>query len=296
MISPRYAQMASRVLARAEAFGPPPDPSPEARASAITQIAHAIRVGARVRRARRVAMGMAAIAAVFAVSFGVARYTARLSPSSLARDEAAPVVDTRIVARPVEPGAAIFVSRAMGAQAPLANDAVIAAGSRLVTPAGVSAMLSFSTGTSVMLAKSSDLTVVGEGETQVLRLDAGSVDLHVAKLHGHERFLVDTVDAEVEVRGTRFRVSLVPSEPSCGGGAVTRVAVVEGVVVVRHAGVESRVAAGEEWPSGCVAPSRPAPLRFTPARRGPLMEGAQSSSLRAENALFAEAVAAKHRK
>jgi hypothetical protein len=48
------------------------------------------------------------------------------------------------------------------------------------------------------------MTVGGEGSTQAFRLEAGSLDLKVAKLQDKQRFLVDTPNIEVEVRGTQF--------------------------------------------------------------------------------------------
>jgi hypothetical protein len=131
------------------------------------------------------------------------------------------------------------------------------------------------------------MTVADEGAVQVLRLDTGSIDLHVAKLSGASRFLVQTPDAEVEVRGTQFRVSIVAPESSCGAGTRTRVAVSEGVVVVRHEGIEARVTPGAEWPIGCVRAASlatPAPVN---------VRGVGVSTLAEQNNLFASAVAAK---
>ena len=116
------------------------------------------------------------------------------------------------------------------------------------------AALAFASGTSALLGESSDLTVDGDEAMQVLRLAAGSVDLHVAKVSADRRFLVTTPDAEVEVRGTKFRVAIGPADPSCLEDALTHLVVTEGAVVVRHAGVEKRVGAGEQWPSDCIPP------------------------------------------
>jgi len=75
----------------------------------------------------------------------------------------------------------------------------------------------------------------------------------VAKLAPDQRFVIRTTDAEVEVRGTKFQVSYAAPSPNCAGGTPTRVAVSEGLVIVRHHGTESRVAAGESWPK-CAEP------------------------------------------
>ena len=69
---------------------------------------------------------------------------------------------------------------------------------------------------------------------------------------------------------------------------MTHLVVTEGAVVVRHAGVEKRVAAGEQWPGDCIPPveiSAPAPsAAATPS---------VASSLGEQNDLFAEAIVAK---
>jgi hypothetical protein len=160
-------------------------------------------------------------------------------------------------------------------------------------------MLAFATGTDVALGEAADMTIADEGATQALRLDHGSIDLHVAKLSADQRFLVETPDAEVEVRGTAFRVSLVPPDATCGSGTPTRVAVSEGVVVVRHAGIESRVEAGQQWPSWCMQASAVAsahPSSGSPATRGSTAPApAPASSLGEQNDMFADAMAAKRR-
>lgn len=87
----------------------------------------------------------------------------------------------------------------------------------------------------------------------------------MTKLKAGERFVVTTPDSEVEVRGTHFQVTVVPPDEACGQGLVTRVAVSEGVVVVRSLGHEIRVEAGHSWPLGC--PERTAsPVRSMPER------------------------------
>ena len=233
-----------------------------------------------------------AAASVALAAFGGYRFAARGSPVAVAPTALAPVA--QIVAHPVGGGSSVVVS---GAQAPLDEGRLLGAGSRVVTPANGRAMLSFSTGSTVLLREGTDMTVATEGAAQVLRLDAGSVELHVAKLTSTQRFLVDTPDSEVEVRGTRFSVSVVPPDPACGAGVRTRVAVSEGVVVVRHAGVEDRVALGEAWPAGCtrIGPStamagvRSASNTPTPAA---LPAG---STLADQNDLFAAAAAANRR-
>ena len=97
------------------------------------------------------------------------------------------------------------------------------------------------------------------------------------------------------MRGTAFKVSLVSPDAACGGGTPTRVGVTEGVVVVRHAGVESRVEAGQQWPSGCTQPLVAARASSgSSAAHGPAA-AAPASSLGEQNDMFADAMAAKRR-
>jgi hypothetical protein len=229
---------------------------------------------------------------------GGSRYLARHASTDGAAVAAGTV---QIVAHPAAGGASLVVS---GGQAPLVEGRSLAAGSRIVTPPNGRADLSFSTGTSVALGEGADLSIVEESGSQVLRLSAGFVDLHVAKLSPGQRFIVETADAEVEVRGTRFRVGVAEPSPSCGGGAATRVTVTEGVVVVRHAGVESRIEAGGHWP---IAPSACAPLENAPLAAAAGVKSSagashparsarsQASDLAEQNDLFAEASSARRR-
>jgi hypothetical protein len=96
------------------------------------------------------------------------------------------------------------------------------------------------------------------------------------------------------VRGTAFRVFLVPSDRKCGGGTPTRVAVSEGTVVVRQGGQESRIEAGQQWPSGCSASAsagHPAPAIASHVATASV----PASSLGEQNNLFGEAMSAKRR-
>ena len=128
--------------------------------------------------------------------------------------------------------------------------------------------------------------------------DIGSIELHIAKLAPDHRFIVGTPDSEVEVRGTRFTVGVVPADPGCGAGVRTRVAVTEGVVVARrHSGIEDRIAVGEQWPSGCIHAAADAPGMTIKQAAGVAAVVAPStgSSLADQNDLFAVAAAAKRR-
>ena len=104
-------------------------------------------------------------------------------------------------------------------------------------------------GTTLEVDPRSELQLVRADVERWFRLARGAVSAHVTKLKAGERFVVATPDAEVEVRGTRFQVTVVPPDEACGQGVGrTRVgAVSEGVVVVRSLGHEVRVEAGHHW-------------------------------------------------
>jgi len=127
----------------------------------------------------------------------------------------------------------------------------------------------------------------------------------LAKLRDGERFIVRTPDAEVEVRGTAFRLARVAAGAGCRGGMTTKLSVFEGLVVVRVGGRENRVAAGQEWKADCVkrdempssdvasSPETKAAgssERVSDAPAAPIARGLQPM-----NDLFAEAMDAKRR-
>jgi hypothetical protein len=285
--APRYARLAGQVLARHTSTVSADPPSAEARAEAIVAIERALERGTRRKRAI-VWSGALLAAATVAIALGALRHVAH--GASASADPGPPPRASPIVGYPLGGGASVWLGAAGG---PLTEGGRLGAGSRVETRPNGRAALAFASGTSAMLGESADLTVDGDEATQVLRLAAGSVDLHVAKVSADHRFLVATPDAEVEVRGTKFRVTIGPADPSCSEDAVTHLVVTEGAVVVRHAGVEKRVSAGEQWPGDCIAPveiSAPAPPSAAPAATASVV-----SSLGEQNDLFAEAILAKHR-
>ena len=81
---------------------------------------------------------------------------------------------------------------------------------------------------------------------ELVALEDGAVRFSVRHLEIGERFLVRTRDAEVEVRGTIFRVE-------ARLGQIRAVAVTEGRVEVRFAGTVTLLAAGESWSPGAPA-------------------------------------------
>lgn len=291
MSAPRYAWLASRMFVR-EGEPEAPPPSPEERALAIQTIAAAL--SERAQRRQMARWGWASVAAVAAVAAAVGGTRHVLRHDAPVAVAPSPAPSIQIVAHPIGSGASVLVS---GAPAPLADGRQLPEGSHLVTPSNGQATLAFSTGTSVTLGEGTDLTINGDSAMQQLRLATGWVGLHVAKLGPGQRFLVDTSDAEVEVRGTQFRVSIARPDPACGGGTPTRVSVTEGVVTVRHEGVESRVAAGEQWPAGCSDSAGSGALQkwtVSPSTKGAGVSAALSASTLAErNDLWEQVVTAK---
>ena len=100
--------------------------------------------------------------------------------------------------------------------------------------------------------RASRLTALGA--TQRFDVESGTLEADVAKVPLGGRFIVATGDAEVEVKGTRFEVAVVPTASACAPFARTQVMVQEGVVVVRFAGGEVRLPAGSVWPA-CPPPA-----------------------------------------
>lgn len=299
MNAPRYARLAGKLLADRERVSTQP-PAPDDRARAIAAVRRAIEQRGRAWRRARWIAGVAAAAAAVAVAGAVVHYVAR---SRAIASTMAPA-PTSVVARSGEVGIvghAVAGSAsvvAAGDVAPLAEGRPLVAGDRVVTGHEGRVLLAFSTGTSALLDHDAEVAIDALGASEQLRLDSGSIDLHVAKQAPDERFLVRTPDADVEVRGTRFRVSIAPADASCGGGTVTRVAVFEGVVVVRHAGSEARLAAGDQWPGSCASASQGVAASATAApalvaRTAPA--ASRGSTLSEQNDLFAQAMAAKRR-
>lgn len=227
--------------------------TPARREEAIAKLAEAIRARAAVDRRRRALGTLAVAAGVLAVVGGgwaaaTHRSGAVASAPDLGRME----------------GEGVTVLRDGHAEAPAVGTR-IAEGAELRIATGAEAKLAFDSGTQVTVGSGARVRLVEQRKQKRFALEEGWLAAKVAKLGAEERFVVTTADAEVEVRGTAFRLALAVPDPSCSVATPTRLEVSEGVVVVRHAGGEERVAAGESWPRGCVAPkSAAAPSSASP--------------------------------
>jgi hypothetical protein len=192
----------------------------------------------------------------------------------------------------------VFVVRDEGHRVALAAGGRLAPGAVVSTTEG-DALLVLRSSSKVAIEEASTASILDDGATERIELERGGVTSTVAKRGPGQRFIVRTPDAEVEVRGTVFRVSRLPSE-QCG--METRVHVDEGRVVVRAAPGETTLDPGGDWASRCEAASaaRTAPhAAAVPAREARAERDVParppSSELAAQNALFADAMTAKAR-
>lgn len=302
---PRFASAAAKLLR-----GSLPEDKPKAgdRVRGIATIERAMLARARRRRLKWAGAAVVSCAAAFLlVSAG--RWTSARRPTG-------PVVSINV--SPAGHGAAL---RAGDHAEALPERAELASGQRIETPADGGASLRLSTGTSMDLGGSTSFQVDSQGSVERFSLQQGELSAHVAKLSVGQRFIIGTPDAEVEVRGTRFRVRVLDKAGACGSGSRTRLEVTEGIVEVRASGTTVDVVAGQRWPSDCAepeskypataAPSLPGmvpspsasvdathtpvrrPLSIGPADQAPSVReiGEQASELAQQNDSFAEGVA-----
>lgn len=242
MNSPRYARIVARLLAEEPLTSV--EPSDLKRAQAIDVIAQALIAKTR-RRARRVWIsGFASVAAAGLLGYAGIRQFSAADPA-----QSVPAVSA--VVRPTGRGSAILDQA--GKQA-LLSPLSLQQGGRLVAGDTGGASVRLSTGTELAVEHDTSLEFESAGPIQRFFLSQGVLQAKVAKLRDGQRFVVRTPDAEVEVRGTAFRVSIVEPDANCANGARTRVSVSEGLVEIRGAGASTYIHPGETWPAGC-APS-----------------------------------------
>lgn len=297
MNTPRYAAGAAKLIAR---HLPRATPEGLERERSVATIGRAML--ARSRRRRWLGMGGAlSVAAALLLVVKLA------GPYWQPDQTSARVL---ISASPSGQGAAL---QAGELALPLSPRAALEAGQQIQTPADGGATLQFSTGTSMTLAGATAFRVERQGAVEHFSLQRGELSAQVAKLTHGQRFIVTTPDAEIEVRGTRFRLSVLAQSASCGVGGRTRLEVSEGVVEVRASGRVIDVKAGQHWPLDCgieAAPGAdpvalPAPTdaaapppklvadatnTTTPSDEGE-RKRERASALAAANDLFAEGVA-----
>jgi ferric-dicitrate binding protein FerR (iron transport regulator) len=268
------------------------------RQQGITLVAQAIAERTRRRRWQRIGLiagGLSAAAAVFVIAGFIGAQRAAQEAKACegaACDEAALARVGTVAGRPFEPGQSIVAGR------------------------GRSTLIEFGPATRIALDESTELEYRQGDGTRRFGLVRGVVHLDVAKLQPGQRFLVETGDTEVEVRGTSFDVA-TGSESGCASPR-TRVEVSHGVVDVRFRGKTFRVHQGQHWPERCeveaaiavpaAAPESPAPSSAEPQAAAPRVRAARhaktpgaaprpaptrESELAAQNDLYSEAVAAR---
>ena len=303
MIGPRYAELAGKALAH-QGDAPPLPPAPNDRARAIGAIEAALAMKARRKRQLRWGMGAASVAAAVAMVVTAGMLASRDASLETARSvypsmsagmgtPASPVL--------VGQGGDVVVITGAGLTSAPSEGTSLARGSHLVARRGGHAILAFATGTRLSVDEGGDLAVVDDG--QIFALRAGSMRADVVKLASDERFVVRTPDAEVEARGASFRIAIAPATSACGDGAVTRVTVFEGVVVVKRGTTQAEIGGGEDWPRGCVAGLAASPISADLGAAKPSVAAPRpsesdvassgGSSLAKQNDLFAQAVAQK---
>lgn len=324
MRTPQHASgLAALIRARVQAAedAAVEGPSEASRAQAIEAIARSLQARRAAMRAarRRRAVGMVAAAAVLVLGAGYAAKRALHPADGSGTASTSAGAENQVSLK--EQGAGGEIQRADGSKGAFGNDVSLGQGSRVLASAGGTVHLAFATGTELDLSEKGTLEVAETGSTQAFKLERGSVSAHVAKLSQGKRFLVRTSDAEVEVRGTRFSVTVAPPA-SCENGTSTRVAVQEGVVVVRGTSGEVTLRAGDSWPrcetteaakpketlarvetgpaKASSAAGTAATVAITPvtpatsqAPSGPSVSAAPASSLAEQNALFKNALADK---
>jgi hypothetical protein len=228
------------------------------RARGIHTIALALAAKKQRRVRRRWAFGLvAAVAASVIAAIGVRKLS---SADTRGRSES-----VSAMAKPNGNGATLW---GLAGSQVLQNAARLQQGGRLVAGKDGGATVRLSTGTELTVEHDTTLAFESANDLERFFLSQGVLRAQVAKLADGQRFIVRTDDAEVEVRGTAFRVEIVPPDAACGNGTRTRVSVSEGLVEVRGAGASTYLHPGQSWPLDCAVPSLA--TTATPASRGPL--------------------------
>lgn len=256
-------------------------------------MAGAMRAERRKERWRRAGRVMTAVAAAVVV-FAIARRAWKERHETATHPPPSPAASAMFVrGTPV-------VER-QGARTALSNGLPLVAGDRVVVEPGARTTIALPNGTSIAIEDQTELVLESVGPQIRFDLGRGAVHADVAKLGADERFVIRTVDAEVEVHGTSFDVMRVAPDPSCGDGTSTRVRVREGVVSVRFAGKEAFIHPNEVWPADCGSVIAATPVasvatvepHATRAGSAPSRPSVPSSTLAAQNDLFEKAIAKK---
>lgn len=207
----------------------------------------------REQRRRRYGFACGALALLVSVLLALS-FVVRREPKQWVAEAAPNAGGVRLVA-----GSA-SLKAGQGFEALEPGDVSLADNPILVTRAKEGAELTLQSETALSLGPSSEVGIAFErpkagGFDERVRLRTGRVALAVPKLGKRETLAVETRDAIVEVRGTRFSVSVVERPPL---ESYTEVEVFEGRVLVRGGTSTAALVAGQSWRSIDAPPSEPA--------------------------------------
>jgi len=263
MSGERYAEQARRWVRAARPEAPPRLPSDRHRLVGAVQ--GALRTRRRKRMVVRSVTVLGAAAAALALVLtrpDVHGHLTAQAPAPAPAKASTHARDLTVVRANTDGSSGIALGEDV--VKPVRRGMMLQPGIQLVAPNAGDVQIGTAQGTLLTLEPGGTLTVTEATETQRFALLRGAVRARVTKLAPGERFLINSVDAEIEVHGTQFRVALVEGDAGCAVHSTTRVSVTEGVVSVRSAGQEVRLHPGEEWPAGC-APVRVAAEVAKPA-------------------------------
>ncbi len=235
-----YSELAARVLKRKSVT---PRESGLSRDRGIAIIAQAMKESSRAkRRLRWWVSGAVTTAAAAAAVLTLPHYLRHSHDAGVAHHAA-----------PAACAAAAGTSNA-GIDIGHMNGREVVPGGVMQADLGHPARVDFDSGTRMALDGNTMLAYDEGATNHRFSLSRGSVHLEVAKLKKGQRFLLNTADAEVEVRGTVFDVTVLDNSNGCEQR--TRVSVKEGLVEVRTASELRSLRAGEDWTARCSAVSK----------------------------------------
>lgn len=251
----RYSQIAAMLVRRAWRDG-----SPDSAEAPPPRVIGAVarELGARGRRRLATRWAGVGLASASAVAAGAWLMWSLNRPDPISSSHLAAGSPHRSEARTPSPAAraprSLRLRRNVGLGQGTAvppPDRPLAAGDSVVASGTGPATIVGDEGTSLVVERGGRLRVVEADATRRFSLTQGAVRAQVMPLQASERFIIDTEDTEIEVHGTRFRVSLASSSAGCPQGNVTRVEVSEGVVTVAWSGHDEKLLPGDHWSSDC---------------------------------------------
>src|SRR5581483_8489866 len=187
------------------------------------RLVQAVERGLRVRRrnqqmARWTMTASAAAAALILIAGAKTLLSPYPTPPTPAVAEAPRL---HIISTPQHPSGMMVGTDA--APVPVVEGMALPQGFRLVAPPAGEVRFGAPRGTTLTLEGGGEVAIKDATNIQRYELKEGAIRAKVAKLVTGERFIIATADAEVEVHGTAFRVAVVPVDPACGSGTITRV-------------------------------------------------------------------------